>query len=40
MIPIGVPDEARFLLGGRRSTVFDSVIEEALFLILSFLLFC
>jgi hypothetical protein len=31
MIPIGVPSEARFLLGARKSTLFDSVIEEALF---------
>jgi hypothetical protein len=38
--PIGVPSEARFLLGARRSTLFDLVIEDALFLILPFLLFC
>lgn len=31
MIPIGLPSEARFLLDARRSTLFDSVIEEALF---------
>jgi hypothetical protein len=38
MIPIGLPSEARFLLDARRSTLFDSVIEEALFVYFTFLL--